>query len=191
MIFHSSSLNTLGPDRHNPLTVEDEIEDLKKKWVEVEANDFTVDTEGSIPFSNCLSIDHGSNGTISATFSDTLGAAASLDLEFALINAGIANLNWAFSGSAGGTFATSAEYACSGLGQTIQITAVPSYYRFREARFRYLYLGASKPTNVIYEDWQRIPETQVLASSPMLKCITDPELLRCDSRVASSWNRKR
>lgn len=188
MIFHSSRLDILGTSL--PLIVENE-KSQKKRWVEVETNDFTVESDGGIPFTNCLSLEKGGNGTLSASFSDNLGVATSLDLDLALFNAGFASLNWAFSGNTGGTLTASTEYACSGqAGQTIQITVVPSYYRFSEAKFRYIYLGEGKTRNVIYEDWQNIPDTKLLASSPMLRCTNDPELLRCDSGIASSWFRR-
>lgn len=191
MIFHSSRLDILGTSRHKPLIVQKEAKSPKKRWVEVETNDFTVDSDGGIPFTNCLSLENGSNGTLSASFSDTFGVATSLDLDLALFNAGFASLNWAFSSNTGGTFTTSAEYGCSGqTGQTIQIAIVPSYYRFSEAKFRLIYLGEGKTKNVIYEDWQNIPDTKVLASSAMLRCTKDPQLLKCDSGIASSWFRK-
>jgi len=191
MIFHSTSLNTLGPNRHNPFASNEDENDMSKKWLEVETNKFSVQSDGGIPFTSCLSLENGGNGAISATFGDTLGTAASLDLDFALVNAGLASLHWGLVGSVGGTFATSAEYACGGkAGQTVQLTVVPAYYRFREAKFRYLQMGNSKTKPVIYNDWEYIPETQVLASSPMMKCVTSPELLRCDSSVVMPRNTK-
>lgn len=189
MVFHSSSLNTLGPDAKNPLATEIEIKDLNKMWVEVETNNFTINMDGGIPLTNCLSLEHGQTGVISGTFGDSFATSASLDLNYALINAGAFQLNWNIAGGVGASLSTSAEYSCNGKsGQTVQLTVVPAYYRFRDAEFRFLYLTKKKQKEIIkYERWQLSPDTQVLASAPMLKCVTDKLLLRCDSAIANPW----
>lgn len=189
MIFHSSSLDTLGAHAHDPLAKEDKIKDLSKKWVEIETNDFTISQDGGMPLTSCLSLENGQTGAISGMFSDSFGTSAKLDLNYALVNYFLLQAGSSFSASLDTSFTMSAEYSCNGkAGQTVQLTMVPSFYRFCEGKYRFLYLSKkNKKDIVVHEDWQLIPDTQVVASAPMLKCVTDPSLLRCDSRISNPW----
>lgn len=187
MIYHSSSLNTLSPGAEDPFVhYEDDFSD---KWVEIETNKYTMEASGGIPFTDCLSIEHGDSGAVSGIFTDIIGGGASLDLNWAIVNVLVAQINLSVGASVGATYIASAEYSCSGTnGQTVQLTVVPSYYRFREGKFRFLYPSKNwRDNQVVYEEWQNIPDTQVLVSAPMLKCVTDPDLLRCDSALRTPW----
>lgn len=189
MIFHSSTLDTLGTKTHNPLAKEDTIKDLSKKWVEVETNNFTISQDGGMPLTSCLSLENGQTGAISGIFSDSFGTSAKLDLSWALTSYLVIQTGFSFSASFDTSFTVSAEYSCNGkAGQTVQLTMVPSFYRFRESKYRFLYPSKKNKKDIVdYEDWQLIPDTQVVASAPMLKCVTDPSFLRCDSRISNPW----
>lgn len=176
MLFHVSKLNTLNLS-HTELAGF-AIPRRKNVWVEVNANEYTTVSDGGIPYTGCLSLENGDDGALSGTISDTFGVTASLSLLYALATIVVATININLAGSVGGSYSVSAEYKClAKAGETVQLTIVPSYYRFREAQFRYLIPNKKR---IAYGNWEYIPDTQVLSSAPMFKCVTDPELLQCD-----------
>lgn len=180
MIYHSSKLDTLMAS-NKAVSFYETPSKYSNSWVEVETNKYAeVTQDGGIPYTGCLSLENGDEGALSGTVSDSFGVAASLDFGYALINAAVATINLGLSGSLGLSQTISTEFYCRGkAGQTVQLTIVPAYYKFREGKYRFLTLEPKKKLRVEHGGWDDIPDTQVLAGTPMIKCVTDPELLQC------------
>lgn len=188
MIFHSSALDTRPNNTHNPFNREDPIPHWDKKWIEIETNDYTMIADGGIPYTTCLSFEDGYSGTVAASLADGLSGSFAFDFGFALISAVVFGANTNVNVRSGLLYSLSAEYGCAAeSGQTVQLMVVPSFYRFREGKYRILYLGGRMKPKVIYDDWQDIPDTQTVGYSQLLKCVTDPQLMRCDSVMANPW----
>lgn len=146
-------------------------QDKRQNWIELEPNEYTETTE-NVPVTLCLVL-QSERGAIFGSVVKQFGASTELDFSFGFTDANGAEL----SASAGVTLSLGADYLCSAKpGQTVQLISSPTFYVFSHARYRVI--GVTR-ARIEYGDWQDVPDTKIHSSIPLLRCVTDPQDLKC------------
>lgn len=188
MVYHVSKLNTLTPEEEK-FPVSRRHAWRRNVWIEVQADEYHEEEENlGIPYTGCLSVEYGETAVLKGKISDSIGANADVDLNYAFLNAAVVRESLGLTGNVGGSISLSAEYACSAnKGLTVQVVVMPLYYLFENAAYREVSLSGMRFRRFIkYGPWKVIPALKAIASAKAIKCVTKPELLQCDGNIPLS-----
>lgn len=154
-------------------------------WIEIAARSHEIEDETSIiPYTGCFTLEDGTSGSLQATVAHSYGFGTSLDFGLSFLNALVVKLSQNGRGTLGGSLSMTAEYICSGKpGGTVQLQLARKHHVFRNSKWRAI---STKPhvkfTGISHGVWRNIGMVKSLVSSPIIKCVTDPSLLKCGSR---------
>lgn len=179
ILFHSLKLGST--EAYSDL-IPEFIEASDNEWIEVEIGDHEVSEEKSgVPYTGCLSLEDGATGSLQATITHTYGLSASLELKFSFLNAVMAKSSHSLGATVGGSTTLTAEYVCPGKpGETVQLQLTRRYHLFRHSRWRKVALEPRlKFTTISRGTWKAISAVKSLIASPMVRCVTNKEMLHC------------
>lgn len=179
VLFHSLKLGST--EAYSGL-IPEIIEASDNEWIEVEVGDHEVSEEKSgVPYTGCLSLEDGATGSLQATITHTYGLSASLELKLSFLNAIMAKSSHGLGVTVGGSTTLTAEYVCPGKpGETVQLQLTRRYHLFRHSRWRKVALESRfKFTTISRGTWKAISAVKSLLASPMVRCVTNKEMLQC------------
>lgn len=189
MIYHISQLSRAQKfKKFLPSRLRQKFQ--RNEWIEISVSAYKeIKDKHGIPYSGCLTAAEGDGGIVKGTIGDSYGISLGVGVTFPLAHAIIAGQTLGPSLSFGLGTSTSTDYECIVQpGLTVQVVFMPLYYMFEKAEYRLLSVLDYKIfKSLSFGEWQVAPKIKALSSSKIVKCVTDPQLLRCgNSNVLSA-----